>query len=586
MYDSSFALSPIKTGKTKNERLPFKYEKRAIMLWEEHCLECAPPYCYNNCSLYKPREDSKCVRLQYGLRKTDEVSGSLPYGIECTFREWAKLEAFYTQTAARDNTYLFYDKANRALSLFFLGFARLMKRVWPTLKPYGAYVAYRQSLVKGSKGIPNVFYIRCNLKNKEQVQLLVQMDGNDKVYYSQIHSLKKGDNELIISLNHCLDNVKRARVFISPLNEETDTEIVFSWIDLFCGVKLETKEERPADKVKVLVWDLDNTLWDGTLVNDKNVKVRQNAISLIKSLDNRGILNSISSKNDYDDAVAKLKEFGIEEYFLCPAINWGQKSINIKKIAETLNLGLNSFAFIDDNIREREEVSQSLPMIRVYSDSEVDALLEKEEFNVPVSEESSKRRLSYMQEVSRLQFKEQFSDDYDNYLRQLGMELIIKPIDEKSKVRCYELLSRSNQLNLTTHRYTEEEYEQLLKDVNTCCYSVGCKDKFGDYGIISFISFRLQESSATITDFVISCRVAKKKVENAIIRALAGQLSNKGMKELHAFLIITKKNGPLTDVFRDLPFEEVSKDDKSLHFVMKDLGIVGEQNIIRVCIDN
>ena len=191
-----------------------------------------------------------------------------------------------------------------------------------------------------------------------------------------------------------------------------------------------------------------------------------------------------------------------------------------------------------------------------------------------------------MQEVSRQQFKELFSDDYDNFLRQLGMEIKIKPIDNDSKVRCYELLSRSNQLNLTTHRYSEEDYEHLLKDTHYHCYSVRCKDKFGDYGIISFISFRLQESSAIITDFVISCRVAKKKVENAIIRALSRQLSKKGIKELHAFLIITKKNGPLTDVFRDLPFEVVSKDDKNLHYVMKDLCNVEEQNIIKTSIDD
>lgn len=582
MYDTSFALQPIITCKTEYQEPPFKYEKRILMLWEEHCLECAPPYCYNNCSLFIAREDSKCVRLRYGLRKTNEVRGSLPYGIDCTFRKWAKLEACYTSSAVSDSVYLHYDNLNKAFSKFFLGIARFMKRVWPTLKPYGAYVAYRRVFIRGRKEVPNIFYIRCILKNKERVQLLVQMDGNDRIFYSQVHTLKQGDNELIIPLNHCLDSVKRARVFISPLNEETDTEIVFGWIDLFCGAKIETKEEKPADKVKVLVWDLDNTLWDGTLINDKNIKVRQNAIALIKELDNRGILNSISSKNDFDEAITKLKEFGIEEYFLCPAINWGQKSENIKRIAETLNLGINSFAFIDDNIREREEVSQSLPMIRVYSDSEMDSLLEKEEFNVPISEESSKRRLSYIQEVSRQHFKEQFSDDYDNYLRQLGMVLTIKPVDDDSKGRCYELLSRSNQLNLTTHRYSQEEYEQLINNKEYRCYSVRCKDKFGDYGIISFISFHVNESSATITDFVISCRVAKKKVENAIVRALAKQLSDKGVKELHAFLIITKKNGPLTDVFKDLPFEEVSKDAKSLHFVIKNLDGIGRQDIIDV----
>lgn len=579
MFDTTFASKPILTGNTQREELPFTYKKRIALLWEEHCLECAPPYCYNNCKLFLPREDGKCVRMRFGLRPTDEMFGSLNYGIDCTFRKWAKLEAQYTRSAVDDKTYNRYDNNNKLFSNIFIKIARFLKPFWPKLTPYGAYVAYRRKFIKGESIAPDTFYVKCILKNKEQSQLFIQMDA-ERVFFSKTYTLKKGVNEITVPLNHCLDSTERARIFLTPLNEETDTEIVFGWIDLFCGITYKNIE-KPADKVKVLVWDLDNTLWDGTLVNGE-VKIREEAVSLIKSLDKRGILNTISSKNDYEEAVNKLKEFGVFEYFVCPAINWGQKSINIQKIAKTLNLGINSFAFIDDNIREREEVKEALPMIRVYTDSDINKIVSLEEFNVQTSSESKNRRLSYQQEVSRQLFKEEFSDDYDSFLRSLGMSITIKKVAEETKERCYELLLRSNQLNLSTNRYNQEEYDALLSRPDVLCYAIGCKDKFGDYGIVSFISVKLSGQNADIVDFVISCRVAKKKVEDAIVRAVSKLLSNREVTKLNASLIKTKKNGPLAAVFDELPFKQVSADDKCILYSLSPLSELEGQDIIEV----
>ena len=389
-------------------------------------------------------------------------------------------------------------------------------------------------------------------------------------------------NELSIPLNHCLDGISSARIFLAPLNEETDTEIVFEWLDLFCGITSDVQKEEPAKKVKVVAWDLDNTLWDGTLVNDKNVKLRKNALKVIKALDEKGILNTISSKNDYDDAIAKLREFGIEEYFLSPAINWGQKSQNIQKIAEILNLGINSFAFVDDNIRERAEVKESLPMVRVYSDNEIDQLLSYPEFDVPISTESKNRRYSYQQEVSRQQFREEFADNYDSFLKSLEMELTVETVGDENKARCYELLSRSNQLNLSTNRYSPEEYEKLINNKDTLCYSYRCNDKFGDYGIIAFTSVKLHGSTADLTDFVISCRVAKKRVEEAIICTLAQILAKKNIHALNARLIRTKKNGPLASVFEELPFKMESSDNDSIQYYLQPLDKIEQPQIIKI----
>ena len=581
MFDTTFATSSITIEQPQVSKAPVKYKKRELLIWEEHCLECAPPYCYNNCPLYQTREDKKCVRMRYGLQPTNEFAGSLPYGIDCTFRKWAKIEAKYANKCGGNKLYAFYDNANHVLSKAFLALARLLKPIWPTLKPYGAFVAFRRHLVWGSHETPELFYIKCHLKNKDHIQLLIQIDA-DKILYSKSFLLNKGMNEFSIPLNHCLDGISSARIFLAPLNEETDTEIVFEWLDLFSGITSDVPKEEPAKKVKVVAWDLDNTLWDGTLVNDKNVKLRENALKVIKALDEKGILNTISSKNDYDEAIAKLREFGIEEYFLSPAINWGQKSQNIQKIAEILNLGINSFAFVDDNIRERAEVKESLPMVRVYSDQEIDQLLSYPEFDIPISTESKNRRHSYQQEVSRQQFREEFADNYDSFLKSLEMELTVETVGDENRARCYELLSRSNQLNLSTNRYSSEEYEKLINNKDTLCYSYRCNDKFGDYGIIAFTSVKLQGSTADLIDFVISCRVAKKRVEEAIICTMAQILAQKDVHALNARLIRTKKNGPLASVFEELPFKMESSDNDSIQYYLQPLDKIEQPQIIKI----
>lgn len=547
-------------------------EKLILCSWEEHCVECSPPYCYNNCKMYQKRIDGRCVRMQHGIQMVEGIDGPLGYGIKCEFRKWAKIETIYSghEVSVADNKQ--YDQYNRFASKL-------------------AFGKYGYKFVDGSrrhlyaKAKPSVeptadsFYIDCYLDGKKEVSLLVQMDNEDRIYYTHIHTLKQGQNIIRIPIG---DLPAGARVFVTPL-EETNTTIYFRWIDFIKEKKdAVTKSDGYAPKVKVVAWDLDNTLWKGTLVNDSNVELNQAALVVIKELDRRGILNTICSKNDEADAMAKIDEFGLRDYFLYPAINWGQKSENLKAIAEQLNLGINSFAFVDDNVRERDEVGQALPMVRVFADTEISDLLGKDEFDVPITETSKKRRMLYMEDAKRNTLKASFSDNYDDFLSSLGMVLTVEKINEGNKERCYELLSRSNQLNLSTNRYTPEEYDALLKDPNNICLAFRVADKFGDYGIVSFMSLHLDGAKARIMDLVISCRIAKKKVENAIVRSLKPILVEKGVESIEAQLIVTKKNSPLVNVFKDLPFEIVSESPELIHYLLKDVKTIGEDNIIEI----
>jgi len=127
--------------------------------------------------------------------------------------------------------------------------------------------------------------------------------------------------------------------------------------------------------IKCVVWDLDNTLWKGVLLEDENVELRPEVCRIIKALDERGILHSVASKNDYLYATAKLKEFGLLEYFLYPQISWNTKVKGIETIAASLNIGLDSIALIDDQAFERDEVTHTLPMIMCLDAANLDHVL-------------------------------------------------------------------------------------------------------------------------------------------------------------------------------------------------------------------
>ena len=186
---------------------------------------------------------------------------------------------------------------------------------------------------------------------------------------------------------------------ITP-NLTSEKYYVIFWRDGIClcvDRQVEKSSTHKPRKIKVLVWDLDNTLWDGILVEDgiDNLKLKENVVSIIKDLDSRGILLSIASKNNPDEAIKVLQKCGIDDYFLFPQISWDPKSQSIKQIVKKLNIGIDTVAFIDDSPFERAEVSQVCPEVMCIDAVEYNNLLTYPEFNVPVTSESTKRREFY-----------------------------------------------------------------------------------------------------------------------------------------------------------------------------------------------
>ncbi|UCG12327.1 MAG: HAD-IIIC family phosphatase, partial [Deltaproteobacteria bacterium] len=155
-------------------------------------------------------------------------------------------------------------------------------------------------------------------------------------------------------------------------------------------------KNRKTGNVKCLVWDLDNTVWNGILLEDDEITPREGVVEIIRTLDERGILQSIASRNDYQQAMEKLDMLGLQEYFIYPQINWEAKSVSLKAIAEEINIGINSLAFIDDQAFERDEVAYVHPEVLCIDAADLDQLLEMPAL-MPrfITDDSRRRRNMY-----------------------------------------------------------------------------------------------------------------------------------------------------------------------------------------------
>jgi len=309
--------------------------------------------------------------------------------------------------------------------------------------------------------------------------------------------------------------------------------------------------------VKCVVWDLDNTLWDGVLLEKDDVELKPGIREMLEKLDERGILMSIASKNNYKHAWACLEQLGVADYFLYPQINWMPKSQNIKTIQEKLNIGIDTLAFIDDNPFELEEVAQAHPTIACLTPAEVKDLLAHPRFMGSRTEESRNRRESYRAAIMREEEQVQFGDNYVGFLATCGIKLDVKAYDNKDLERAVELAQRTNQLNFSGTKYTRAEFSELLGDESLERYVLSCADKYGQYGIVGFAVVRRLSSEIRIEDFMLSCRVQGKFIEQAFFHYLHSNLNPQKSERIWVNFQETIKNSPAKKVLESLGFQKV-----------------------------
>ncbi|MFJ1751237.1 HAD-IIIC family phosphatase [Streptomyces sp. NPDC088116] len=302
--------------------------------------------------------------------------------------------------------------------------------------------------------------------------------------------------------------------------------------------------------VKCLVWDLDNTLWQGTLLEDPEVRFVPELRETLAELDARGILNSVASKNDHDHAWAQLERLGIAEYFVLPQIGWGPKSRSVRRIADELNFALGTIAFIDDQPAERAEVLHSLPEIRAYPAEQAAGLTARPEFSpATVTVDSRRRRSMYQASFRRDAERADFTGPDADFLRSLDIRMRITRATPEELSRVEELTLRTSQMNATGVHYGEDDLRALIDDPGHEVLTVSVTDRFGPYGAVGVVLLQRCPGTWRIKLLATSCRVVSLGAGSAILRWLTDQAYRGGV-HLNADFKATERNRMMEVAYR------------------------------------
>jgi len=326
---------------------------------------------------------------------------------------------------------------------------------------------------------------------------------------------------------------------------------------------------------KCLILDLDNTLWGGVLGEDgiDGIKLGGdypgNAYKdfqmLIQRSTSYGVLLAICSKNNFND-VRELWEnhpeiILKESDFASLRINWSDKAKNIVEISQELNIGPDSFVFLDDNPGERERVKSELPMVEVpefpeepYDLPKFFEEIYKKYFQVyKLTSEDYRKTEQYRENANRNKLLVSVSS-MDEFIRNLEIELSV--FMNKNIPRVAQMTQKTNQFNLTTRRYTDSDILQFLKEGHLI-FSMGVKDKFGDSGITAAAIVLLNKNnhSAHIDSFLLSCRILGKKIEHVFLQVILNELFNIGIKVVYAAYMPTAKNIQTVDFYDKNSFQ-------------------------------
>lgn len=329
---------------------------------------------------------------------------------------------------------------------------------------------------------------------------------------------------------------------------------------------------------KCLVLDLDNTLWGGILGEDgpDGIKIggdypgkaflyfQKGLLELSKN----GVILAVCSKNNEQDVTDLWEKNPFlmlrKEHFAAYRINWQDKATNLKELAEELNLGLDSFVFVDDNPTERELIRQLLPMVAVpdfpVQPYELPAFFKKmveEYFKVyAITEEDKKKTAQYKANAQRSSFQKSFSD-FGDFLRSLDIHLTIASANEYNIPRIAQMTQKTNQFNLTTKRYTDADIKAMVgKGSQVYCLSVA--DRFGDNGITGCMIV----DGSEIDSFLLSCRILGKGIEMAFIKKVFQMLRDQGVTELKAKYLPTAKNAQVRDFCEKVGMQCVTENEQ------------------------
>ena len=327
---------------------------------------------------------------------------------------------------------------------------------------------------------------------------------------------------------------------------------------------------------KGIILDLDNTLWGGVIGDDglggieigelKRGHVFSDFQRWLKQLKDRGILLCVCSKNNEDIAKEPFEQheemvLKLDDFSMFVA-NWEDKASNIRYIQKSLNIGMDSLVFIDDNPFERNLVREMIPEITVPELPEDPAnyltFLQGENLfeTASYSSDDKDRTKQYQAEAKRRSLEQEYVS-IDDYLKNLEMIGEAKPFEPVRYSRIAQLTQRSNQFNLRTVRYTEADIERISEDDNCFTIYYTLKDKFGDHGLVSVVILKKETEKEVFVDtWLMSCRVLKRGMEEFVINKLVETARNNGFEIIHSEYIETQKNKMVKDIYKTMGFTE------------------------------
>jgi len=401
-----------------------------------------------------------------------------------------------------------------------------------------------------------------------------------------------GLQDMVISLNHNIKNNLRSEpeIYLYDLNSfvmKFGENNVFDYKQFFYGDLKIALDHIPylAEEFmgyinavlglnkKCIVLDLDNTLWGGVIGEDgfNGIKLGDGPVGRayvefqrhILALNQRGIILAINSKNNFDDAIEVIRKHPSmilkEDNFASFKINWNDKVLNIKEIANELNIGLDSMVFFDDDPINRDYMRSVLPQVltvELSDPSNYSKILKSiNDFQVlNITNEDTKRSKMYLEQRDRITFQKQVGDLQD-FLKQLNISVKIKKADEYTIPRISQLTLKTNQFNLTTRRYQEEDIRKFVDLKNKIVECAQIQDKFGDSGITAVYIIDKDNNQEWIIDtFLLSCRVMGRGVEEALLGKIIERAKIEGIKKIKAQYIQTKKNKPAENFLSDFGF--------------------------------
>ena len=579
---------------------------RSVLPWGEHCTECVWPTCYTTCDLYSPRTDGKCRRFVDGMVRLDAPQTANGYILKIAFKQWGKLWApgsVYLMPKADARS---LEQRDRRLgqTLYQIGMPAPIKRfaMW---RRYD-YKKKKAQARPASAPLPEYFVVECHNPNAAAIALSLTMRPDDPSHplpFQTLLTAAPGYSRFAVpmaDITRVLDVHAPFSIELIPNNVPDGTILYFGMLDFATGTALapESATSAPArngktpaaagdGKAKVktykcVVWDLDNTMWDGILVEDgaAALTLKPGITEIIQQLDQRGILHSVASKNDAPEALTVLgavrASASTSSY---PDNLLGPKSEAIKRIAQQLNIGVDAL-FRGRLDFELAQVAAGCPGVRTLNANAYLSIPTLPECQVPVTAEASERRKMYQTESVRQTVAGRFGEDYLAFLRDCHLEAHLRPLTPGNVQRVHELTQRTNQMNFSGNRYDRAVLERILATPYLDTYVLDCRDRFGDYGVVGFCIVDRREPR--ITDLAFSCRVQSKRVEHALLSYIVKRYRDPVVRDVFANYRKTSRNAPSGRVFDDVGFELAGETDAGSSLIFPRRQDVPDDGIIEV----